>query len=157
MEPSPALRRLAHMPDRRERHSLLRLLAVVVIAGMVAACTPAPSSPSSTPPSPAVALSSGVRGHVLAGPTCPVEKAGQSPCVRPVDGAVIVATNGSGTEIGRGTSDADGAFLIRLPAGTYFIEPQPVSGIPGAALVQIVTVRAGEFTTLELQYDTGIR
>jgi len=147
-----------------------RLLAfAALVLAMAAACTPgtwpSPTSTATPPftngasPSPTAtpALTTGVRGVVLAGPTCPVEHAGQSPCVRAVSGARILALDSAGNEVGRAESDATGAYFLRLPPGTYEIVPQPVEGLMGVAAQTTVTVPDGTPAQLDLRYDTGIR
>ena len=134
-------------PTRRGAGALIAL-AVLVLA-LAAACNPGPT----TSPLP----STGIRGVVLAGPTCPVEQAGQSPCVRSVSGATILALDSTGREVGRAVSDAGGAYVLRLAPGTYEIVPQPVQGLMGVAAQTSVTVPDGAPIELDLQYDTGIR
>ena len=102
-------------------------------------------------------LSTGIRGLVLAGPTCPVERAGQSACVRPVSGASILALDSAGHEVGRAVSDSAGAYFLRLAPGTYAVVPQHVDGLMGVAPEQTVTVPDGPPVQLDLEYDTGIR
>ena len=113
--------------------------------------------PGPSPTSAAAVPSSGVQGHVIAGPTCPVELAGQSPCVRPLEGAVIVAENASGAASGRATTAADGSYRIPLVPGTYTLRPLPVAGIMGGGRERVVTVRPGAFESIDIEYDTGIR
>ena len=131
---------------------LMTLALVLVVAG---ACNPGggPSPTATVTPLP----TTGVRGVVLAGPTCPVEQAGQSPCVRAVSGATILALDSSGHEVGRVMSNADGTYFLPLAPGTYEIVPQPVQGLMGAAAKTSVTVPDGVPIQLDLQYDTGIR
>jgi hypothetical protein len=115
MDPSTGASRAA-----RPGAGILIALAAFVLA-LAAACNPG-ASPSSNPTvTPLVAT--GVRGVVLAGPTCPVERAGQSPCVRAVSGATILALDSARHEVGRANSDATGAYLLRLAPGTYRIAP----------------------------------
>jgi hypothetical protein len=102
-------------------------------------------------------LTTGVRGVVLAGPTCPVEQAGQSPCVRPLSGATILALDPARHEGGRTVSDASGAYFLRLAPGRYEIVPQAVEGVMRVAAETAVTVPDGAPVQLDLQYDTGIR
>ena len=126
-----------------------------MVLALAAACNPGAS------PSPASAvtpqLTTGIRGVVLAGPTCPVEQVGQSPCVRSVSGAAILALNSSRHEVGRAVSDASGTYFLRLPPGTYQVVPQPVQGLMGVAAETTVTVPDAAPVQLDLQYDTGIR
>src|SRR5450759_4160926 len=146
--------RSASRTASRPGAGLLTALAILVLV-FAAACNPwaGPSSaPTVTP-----LFTTGVRGFVLAGPTCPVEQAGQSPCLRSVPGATILALDSSRHEVGRAVSDADGAYLLRLPPGNYQIVPQPVQGLMGVAAKTSVTVPDGAPVQLDLQYDTGIR
>jgi hypothetical protein len=143
----PANENASGVPMRRGAGAPI-VLAVLVLA-LAAACNPGPT----ITPLP----STGVRGVVRAGPTCPVEQAGQSPCVRSVAGATILALDSSGREVGRAVSDAGGAYVLRLPPGTYEIVPQPVQGLMGVAAKTPVTVPDGTPVELDLQYDTGIR
>jgi hypothetical protein len=101
---------------------------------------------------------SGIGGEITAGPTCPVERPGDSACgPRPVTGAVLVVKDGSGQEVARFTTDASGLFRIDLAPGTYTMAAQPVAGILGTPGPQQVTVSDGKLTTATLGYDTGIR
>lgn len=131
---------------------LLIALAAFVLA-LVAACNPGASPSSAVSP----LLATGVRGVVLAGPTCPVERAGQSPCVRAVSGATILALDSARHEVGRANSDATGAYFLRLPPGTYRIAPQAADGLMGIPTESTVTVPDGAPVQLNLEYDTGIR
>jgi Carboxypeptidase regulatory-like domain len=153
-------------PWRAGRSRIILLTALATLAIAAAACNPAtgPTTSPSTAASAAASVASasastrtGVGGIVLAGPTCPVERVGASPCVRPVSGATILAEDQSGREVGRATTDATGAYFLPLAPGTYRIVPQPVGGLMGVAPAQNVTVTAGAPVELNLEYDTGIR
>ena len=131
------------------------LIALAAFVLALAGCNPraGPSpTPTVTPP-----LTTGVRGLVLAGPTCPVEQPGQSPCVRSVSGATILALDPARHELGRAESDAAGAYFLRLPPGTYEIVSQAVEGLMGVPAATTVTVPDGPPVQLDLRYDTGIR
>jgi len=125
------------------------VVALVAFVMAVAACNPAPAITPS--------LTTGIRGVVLAGPTCPVERVGQSPCVRALSGATILALDSTGHEVGRAVSDASGAYFLRLSPGTYEIVPQAVQGLLGVAAKTSVTVPDGAPVQIDLEYDTGIR
>jgi len=101
----------------------------------------------------------GIRGTALAGPVCPVERIPPDPACapRPVVGAMIVVRDASGTQIGRGTTGADGTYVVEVAAGSYVVEPQPVQGLLGTPPPQSVTVVDGFAATVDLAYDTGIR
>ena len=129
--------------------------ALAALALAAAACGPGASPSPNQTASPQ--LTTGVFGVVMAGPTCPVEQPGQSPCVRAVAGATILALDSSGREVGRAGSDDDGAYLLRLPPGRYEIVPQAVAGLMGVAPKATVTDPNGAPVRLDLEYDTGIR
>jgi hypothetical protein len=142
------------------RHwTLPAIPALFVLAALTGACNQpaATSGPSSPTSGPSAALGTGVRGQVLAGPTCPVEQAGQSPCIRAVSGARIQALDSSNAVVATGISDAAGAYFLALKPGTYTIEPQPVEGLMGTARPVSVVVGAGPPARLDITYDTGIR
>ena len=126
------------------------LLGVVLALG---ACTAGAASPA--------AGKVAVRGTATAGPTCPVERPGDSSCApRPVAGATIVVQTGAGVEITRLTTAADGTFSVDLAAGDYRLVPQPVAGILGTADQVSVTVPASGSPVPDeilIRYDTGIR
>lgn len=150
-------------------------LALVMVALALAACSgapPAPSpagsgSPSAAPGSTATSVPSlaggppRVEGKVAAGPTCPVERPSPDPkCApRPVAGAVIVATDPDGQEIGRATSAADGSFELLVDrTGSVVLTAQPVAGLMGTpGPVTVVLTSPGQVEHVDLAYDTGIR
>jgi hypothetical protein len=113
---------------------------------------PAPG-PSPTP-SPAP-TGSGIRGTVLAGPTCPVERP-ESPCPpRPVSADIRVTTPG-GSLVATTRSDDSGAFAVAVPPGSY-----EVAALPGEILPRCtpekVTVIPTATTSVTIHCDTGIR
>jgi hypothetical protein len=101
-------------------------------------------------------------GRAVAGPTCPVVQNPPDPaCVdRPVAGAVIVIRDGSGAEVARATTAADGTFLAAVPGGgTFAVEAQPVDGLmgtPSAFIVEVGDAPSAWVATV-VPYDTGIR
>jgi hypothetical protein len=146
--------------------SRLGLSAVFVAILIVGGCNPGAGASSPGVPSPssaptATTVTSGVHGKAVAGPTCPVEPASPLPgeCApRAVGGAVLVFTDAGGHEVSRVTTAADGTFTVSLPAGSYTLTPQVVTGLMGVAPPISVTVPAsGAPAELVVQYDTGIR
>jgi hypothetical protein len=138
-------------------------LALVTWA-LVAACgssSQASQLPSSTPFLSPAGGPPRVTGTIFAGPVCPVEQSPPEPqCVpQAVEGAVVVATNASGEEIGRTTSAADGSYLLVVgETGTVLITALPVVGLLGApAPVSLRLDSPSEVQHLDLEYDTGIR
>jgi hypothetical protein len=102
-----------------------------------------------------------VVGTITAGPVCPVEQSPPDPqCApRPVEGAVIVATDAIGDEVGRATSDADGSYLLPVgETGNVVITALPVAGLMGTPSPVSLTLTApSEVHRLDFEYDTGIR
>jgi hypothetical protein len=143
-----------------------RLLRDVALVGLVAvaaggslACggddTPG-ASPGSTVASTAVPAASGrLVGVVLAGPTCPVERA-DKPCPpRPVDAAIEV-TNPAGGVVASTRTNAAGRYHITLPAGPYRVVASTGAGLPMCQPVT-ATVAPGRRTRADITCDTGIR
>ena len=118
-----------------------------------------PPVPANAWPSPAGAGATGIGGIAVAGPVCPVETVPPDPdCApRPVAGAVVVIRDGSGSEVARTTTEADGSFFVEVAVGNYAVEPQPVEGLMGTAAALEVRVAAGSLAQIQLDYDTGIR
>ena len=119
------------------------LLLVAMLSTVLAACA------GSDEPT------GGIAGHVVAGPTCPVETVG-SPCPpRPWTG-MVRATAADGTTYETQT-DTDGAFRLPLPPGSYSVTAVTDAGGPPSAIATDVTVVAGSERSVDLEVDTGIR
>jgi len=101
--------------------------------------------------------SSGIRGTVTIGPTCPVERA-DSPCP-PTPYAAKITVSKAGDVVATATTAADGRFQISLEPGTYTIDAVPVNadGIARMQPMRPVTVTAGAFTGVTISFDSGIR
>ena len=121
-------------------------IASIALALLVAAC----GTPAAQP-------GTGIQGTVQAGPTCPVERI-NSPCPPHPLAATVVVRDGSGTEVTRFHSGADGRFKVDLPPGSYTIVglnfgtsllPRPIP--------KSVTVTQGTYTSINVEYDSGIR
>jgi len=129
--------------------ALLAACVAVLLAGCDAVLGP-PDSPGAT------AITSGISGIVLLGPTCPVVKTGASPCLEPYV-ARLVITDGDGNVVTSVTSGEDGHFEVALPPGDYSIQPVPGGDpLPNAQAV-FVSVVADSYTDVEVDYDTGVR
>lgn len=100
-------------------------------------------------------VSSGVRGRVLYGPTCPVERPGES-CTRPYQAWVSVRREPRGSLAARVRSSRDGYFTVRLAPGRYLVVAQGGRPFP-RPIPQTVTVRPGRYTHVTLTVDSGIR
>ncbi|MGZ6510970.1 MAG: hypothetical protein ACXVDS_07725 [Actinomycetota bacterium] len=121
-----------------------RALAALILLLTLGACAVTIVDPSASP--------SGVQGTATEGPTCPVQRAGAPPCVRPYEGVIVVKQGDR--VVTQGRSDAAGKFRIVLVPGDYTLTS--TSGLPILKPVD-VTVKANMFTTIALQFDTGIR
>jgi hypothetical protein len=101
------------------------------------------------------AISSGISGTILVGPTCPVQRENDPACNdRPYQGEFIVKDS-SGVVVARFFTDANGTFLVALAEGTYTIEPTGQIGMGQQS--QTVQVFPAKITQVTLTFDTGIR
>jgi hypothetical protein len=100
-------------------------------------------------------LRSGLNGHVLYGPTCPVQRAGQS-CERPYQATIRVLRDPSRKLAATVRSPADGTFHVRLAPGRYLLEPQNGRPFP-TSRPQTVAVHPHRYTNVVIRYDSGIR
>ena len=106
-------------------------------------------------PPAASAPSQGIRGVVTLGPTCPVQREGES-CERPFAAVLYLSRIGSHSPARIVRSGADGRFRVALRVGRYRLRPRNAAPYPHAE-PQTVAVRADRFTTVNVAYDTGIR
>ena len=133
----------------RVRRSLLRSLALVAMAVALVACGGGLAGHPAT-------LTSGIDLLTMAGPTCPVQREGQL-CERPISARVLVRT-GSGAEVTTVQTGPDGKARVPLQPGTYRVEALPGGSVlPRPPLPTTVTVQAGAFASVRVDYDTGIR
>jgi|tagenome__1003787_1003787.scaffolds.fasta_scaffold20806308_2 hypothetical protein len=148
-----------HTSRRRLPGSRSLALRVFLLSALAAGCT-APSggaSGTSAPSASASTIATGVAGHVLAGPTCPVERPGDPACSpRPVANATLTVRSGDAV-VATTTTDAGGAYRIALPPGDYTIESAPVGGLMGTPSPISFSVAGTALTPLDVTYDTGIR
>jgi hypothetical protein len=103
-----------------------------------------------------VGVSSGIRGMILAGPTCPVEREGEQCGPLPAAGVPLRVVDISGAERATTQTDPSGKFLLLLPPGIYIIERSGGSPFPSVPPTQVM-VNEGEFQDVLLNGDTGIR
>lgn len=117
-----------------------------------------PEVPSDAWPSPSTRDVIGIIGSAHAGPVCPVVRNPPDPACapRPVAGARIVVHGADGSEVASVRTDDTGAFSMELPPGRYTVEAEPVDGLMGRPAPQTIEVTDGP-TTIDLEYDTGIR
>lgn len=114
-----------------------------------------------TPPSPSLEEidgKSGIVGKIVLGPTCPTVGPGMDEVCqdKPYQTTVVVRTIDGTKEITTFTSDAEGNFKVSLAPGNYLLVP--VSNDRSAfGKPQPLAVKEGEFISVTIAYDTGIR
>lgn len=100
-------------------------------------------------------VNSGIEGDVSLGPISPVSRPGEVNS-RPFAAEVIVRRASDNHIAAEFRSADDGTFRVELPPGRYLVEPQQGDPLPIAS-PQEVTVVAGRFTQIHVDYDSGIR
>ncbi len=136
-----------------------RLPALALFMGLVAcvamACGEVGIS-GTTPEPPA-----GIKGTVVLGPTCAVSgdpgsfDPVPSACLTPY-AAQMVVLDGENKVVARVVSGSDGTFRVDVPPGDYIVTPATTDSYPIAQPVS-VTVVPGQYVTVQINYDTGIR
>jgi hypothetical protein len=101
---------------------------------------------------------SAVRGTVLLGPTCPVERIPPDPACaeKPYATTITVSRTGSSSTFATGKSDAAGAFSFSLPPGSYTLVASGGTMLPRCNPTD-VTVGPNVYATTTISCDTGIR
>jgi hypothetical protein len=132
------------------------------IPGSTPSASPSPSpSPSASVSASASATPAGTEGidiTTLTGPTCPVQREGQT-CTRPL-AAIVVVTRADGSTAETVHTSANGTARVALPPGTYTLSGQlPPGGgpFPRPPAPTKATVRPGSFVSVQIIFDTGIR
>jgi hypothetical protein len=103
-----------------------------------------------------------VVGHLLVGPTCPVERVDDpcDPVARP-EPVTLVALDVAGAEAARTVTLADGSFALDLPPGTYTLHADRTGGrFPSIADASVVVTAAATRShpqRVVVAGDTGIR
>jgi len=100
-----------------------------------------------------------VKGIVLLGPTCPVERIPPDPACapKPYQTSIGISKNIETPELFLTIqSTASGTFIVSLPSGEYVFHPEGGSPFPRCD-EQLVEVSAGSVTTTIINCDTGIR
>ncbi len=98
---------------------------------------------------------SGIRGQVLYGPTCPVQRPNEN-CERPYEALISIKREPAGTVVAQVRSGADGRFTAHLGAGSYLVAPRNGKPYPRAQS-QTVSVHRHRFTAVTIRFDSGIR
>lgn len=102
---------------------------------------------------------SGVRGVVMLGPTCPVMRDPPDPACADKPYATPVAIYRASDPVHAlvlTRSDADGMFEAQLPPGQYTVGAEGGATLPRCA-TQEFSVAADTYTSVEVSCDSGIR
>lgn len=111
---------------------------------------------SSSSTSAAGSETSGIEGQVLLGPACPGPVSSDKPCPDKPYQANILVQDQNGKTITQFQTDQNGNFRVSLSPGTYTLHPESPGAFPRAA-DQTVAVQPGQFTQVQITYDSGIR
>jgi hypothetical protein len=125
---------------------MLRLLPALVLTAAALLAAPAAADDH---------WDSGIRGVVYLGPTCPVERQGES-CYTTYSTAIRIRALPERTLVKTIHSGRRGRFRTDLPPGRYHLKPQADGGAMYCR-ARDVTVEPGRFKTVDLDCDTGIR
>lgn len=136
------------------RGTLGAAAAMLAIAVQLSACGASGSAADPTG-SPSGHPDSGIRGRALLGPTCPVQRIGQT-CLRPYQATITIRNEGTGRLVVRARSSANGRFRIALAPGTYLLVPQTGRPYPRSS-PQTTIVHSHRYTSVAISYDSGIR
>ena len=134
-----------------EQPRLSRPLLAAVLLGVVLLLAPALACGDEA------TLDSGIEGEVRIGPLSPVVSEGQEgEDSKPYSAVIRIKSIPEGEVVAETTSGDDGRFRVALAPGRYLVEPEQGDPLPIAS-TQEVTVEPGAFTTIRIDYDSGIR
>lgn len=140
-EPIPELPRPTDM--RTVIISIMILTAAVTGCGHVSSVKSGPSS--------------GIAGTIRVDVGCPQVTSTPCPTV-PLHARLLIHPIGSAGSTVRVESGSNGHFRVALAPGRYRIQPQNVGGTPVPTAGPIsVTVRSRTWTTVHIQFDSGVR
>jgi hypothetical protein len=105
--------------------------------------------------SPRIPENTGIEGHVLIGPVCPVEQL-NNPCPYKPYQATLSVLDANRRKVVTFQTDANGYFHEALNPGTYILHPE-TPGVMPIAPDQTFSVLLGQNTRLTITYDSGIR
>jgi hypothetical protein len=129
--------------------TVTRLLVIVSAAGLLAACASTAGS--------AAPAHSGVRGQALVDAGCPPAR-GSTACPDRAMTARLTITTRAGKAVTKAATDAEGRFQVPLAPGQYLLHATNTTGspVPAAGSIEF-TVTDGRYTTVTVQFDSGIR
>lgn len=134
------------------------IVVIAVIVGTVLFFPPA-RSPSAPAAVPGASSQGTVKGSVVLGPVCPVERIPPDPNCAPraYKTQITVSRNIETPEkFMTLATNASGTFSVSLPAGEYVLHPVGGSVYPRCE-EKLVEVSAGATTDVVINCDTGIR
>jgi len=105
-------------------------------------------------------MNSGIKGTVLLGPTCPVQRIPPDPACtdKPYQGNLEVTTADLSRSIEQFSSNVYGKFYIAIPPGQYAIRSAASANmLPRCSSNGTITVVANQFVEVTVNCDTGIR
>lgn len=116
------------------------------------------SGPSGTPITiqSTIAGNSGIEGQALIGPACPGPARLEQPCPDKPYHGIFSVLDPEKNEVARFQTDLDGKYRLPLLPGTYTVHAVMTAAYPRVG-DQVVTVSAGQFTTLNILFDSGMR
>jgi hypothetical protein len=110
---------------------------------------------------PAAGADSGIRGRVVASPTCPVERLPPDPRCAPRGLAAVVRVYRLRDHhtVARLHTNRNGWFRVRLGRGRYAARARPAAGgpFPRCSKAVAASVRSSRYTRVTIDCDTGIR
>lgn len=129
-------------------------LPLVLLALCAVACQP-PGTVAAPPPSSPGTGS--LTGLVTRGPMSSVERPGIANTTAAV-GIELVIRKSDGTPAATVRTDAQGAYRVTLPPGTYEVRAGQLSGMDFTkSLPATITIVAGQETRLDVRIDSGVR
>jgi hypothetical protein len=101
---------------------------------------------------------SGIEGQALISPAHPGPLRQGEPASVPFKTTIVVWNTGDGREVTRVDTGSDGRFRVTMRPGTYRVGPPQQTGrfLPRAS-EETVTVTAGKFVQVTINFDSGIR
>lgn len=98
---------------------------------------------------------SGIQGRAMIGPTCPGGQQNTECPDQPYQTEIAILDQ-AGEVVARVQTDAEGYFTVHLQPGTYTLMPESTEPFP-VAPKQVIAVEEGQFTQVQIEYDSGIR
>lgn len=99
----------------------------------------------------------GIKGFVMTGPICPVQREGDDSCNdKPVKASIVIKDKKEDVIKNIETLD-DGSFSVNLSPGNYVIYTDSGGNGLGGSKPEYVTVEDGKFVEVTIMIDTGIR